>query len=427
LPAPAAERELDEDSAPSTTREIDTPIQRLFPDAPDRPSLFPSLAPHLKDLPPFFADTVLEARLRTSYIRKDRTIDILSEAWAVGGSLYYRSGWLSDLFQIEAEGFTSQRVYAPSGRGGTLLLAPVQEPYSALGIANAKLRTHGIVLTGYRQYLDLPYVNRHDSRMTPNTFEAITLAKPEGELRFSTGYAWKVKLRNSDEFDSFTGALGLEKDRGFAHVAAVWDPHEDLHLGAVVGTIPDLFAGGYAEIGIGTELADGLGGRLDGQLTVQREQGDDLLGLGLDDTWNLGVRASASYAGAVFRLGLSVTGSGGPILSPYGTNPSYVDLMQRSFNQADEKALLASVSYDFSNVGVHGLSAILNFAAGFDGRVLGVRGRAQEADLTVDYRLDEGFLKSFWLRFRVSWLHDERTRRDGTDVRVILRYDLPVI
>jgi hypothetical protein len=102
----------------------------------------------------------------------------------MGGSIYYLSGWLEDLFQVEVEGFTSQPIVASDSKGGTLLLQPVQDGYSVLGIANGKLRYKGIELTGGRLYLDLPYANRRDDRMTPNTFEAITLQKPKGELNF---------------------------------------------------------------------------------------------------------------------------------------------------------------------------------------------------------------------------------------------------
>jgi hypothetical protein len=103
--------------------------------------------------------------------------------------------------------------------------------------------------------------------------------------------------------------------------------------------------------------------------------------------------------------------------------------MQRSFTQADEKALLASLSYDFSRLGADGLTVILNFANGWDGRVLGVRGDAREVDVTLDYRLPEqlGLFRGLWLRVRASWLDDERLDKDGSDVRVILRYDFPVI
>lgn len=424
-----AERELDEDTAPSSATEIETPIQRVFPEARERPPLIPWIGQQLQELPPFFADTQLEARFRTYYRRLDRTIPVLgdeglSEAWAMGGSISYRSGWLADLFQVELEGFTSQPIVAPKSRDNTGLLAPGREGYGVLGIFNGKLRYKGIVLTGFRQYLDLPYVNRNDSRMTPNTFEAITLAKPKGAFRFSTGYAWNFKPRTSDEFSSFTGALGLPEDRGFAHAGAVWDPHEALHLGAIGGVVPDLFAGIYAELGVGREIADGVQLRFDGQFTHQWDVGQDLLGIGLDDTWSLGLRGSTSYAGAVFRLGFSITGPDAPIVTLYGTNPSYVDLMQRSFTGADDKALLASVSYDFSGVGAPGLSLIVNFVAGFGGSL---RGEGQEVDVTLDFKAKQGWLESFWLRVRGSWLSEEIGERDGTDVRVILRYDFPVI
>ena len=151
------------------------------------------------------------------------------------------------------------------------------------------------------------------------------------------------------------------------------------------------------------------------------------LGEALDENWNVGIRASTSYASAVFRLGFSITGSNSTIFNSFGSSPSYVDLMQRSFNRADEKAILVSASYDFSRIGVDGLSVIVNFVAGFDGELLGERRRGQELDGTIDYRVKKGLLKNFWLRIRGSWLSEQGSDRDGTDIRLILRYDIPVI
>lgn len=431
-PALGAERELDDNIPPSSAKEIETPIQRMFPEEPVRPPLFPWARNRLQKLPAFFADTVLEARFRTYYLRQDRAFPVggddgLSEAWAMGGSIYYRSGWLEDLLSVEVEGFTSQPVVAPEKRGGTGLLAPGQDGYSVLGIANGKLRYKGLVLTGFRQFLDLPYVNRNDSRMTPNTFEAVSLAKPEGRFRFFTGYSWKIKRRNSDEFQSFTEAPGVKKDRGFAYLGTIWDPNESFHAGVYAGAVPDVQSKLYVELGLMRALADGAEGRLDGQFTYQWQLGDDLLGAGLDDSWNLGLRSSVSLAGAVFRLGLGITGPDAPIVSPYGTSPSYVDLMQQTFNRANEKALLASITYDFGGLGLDGLSSIVNFAAGFDGERLGVSGDRQEVDVTIDYRVEKGWLRHFWLRVRGSWLNEELRNRDGTDFRAIVNYDIPVI
>jgi hypothetical protein len=426
-PARAAERELDDSSPPASVREIETPTQRVFPEEPVRRPLFLWIRERLRELPPFFADSLLEARYRTYYLRNDRTDDSIAEAWAMGGSLYYRSGWLLDAFQLEAEGFTSQPVVAPDSRPDTLLLEPVQDGYTVLGIANGKLRYKGVVLTGFRQYLDLPYMNRQDNRMTPNTFESLVLGNPEGELRFSTGYSWKVKLRNSDEFHSFTKAIGLGKNRGFAHGGAIWDPHEDFHIGATAGAVPDLFSGVYAETSFAHDFSDDLEARIDGQFTHQWDIGDDLLGQELDDTWSLGIRASGSYRNAVLRLGVSVTDSDSSIFSPYGTSPSHVDLMQQTFTRGGEKALLASVSYDFSRLGLSGLTFIMNFVAAFDARSFEERIDSQELDMTLDYRVQKGWFRNFWLRVRGSWLHEQGASQDGKELRVILRYDFPVI
>ena len=119
--------------------------------------------------------------------------------------------------------------------------------------------------------------------------------------------------------------------------------------------------------------------------------------------------------------------SHGAIAALFGSNPSYVDLMQRTFNVADEKAFLASASYDFSRAGAEGLSAIMNFVAAVDGEDLNNSGDAQEVDLPLDYRLKSGPLRGLWLRVRGSWLGVQSQSRDGYDTRLIVRYDLPVI
>jgi hypothetical protein len=427
LSASAAERELESEPPPSSTRDIETPSQRVFPRLVRKEPLFPRIREQLEKLPPFFADTQLEARFRTYYMRKDRTTDELSEAWAMGGSVSYQSGWLADAFSVELEGFTSQPIVADEDRGGTTLLEPIQDGYGALGIANGKLRYQGLVLTGYRQYLDLPYLNRRDDRMTPNTFESLTLAKPEGELRFSTGYTWKIKGRNSDEFVSMTESLGLDKKRGIAHGGVVWKPDEDFHIGAVAGALPDVYAGAYTELGFVRNLTDQIEARIDVQFTYRHSIGDELLADEPAKAWNLGIRSSSSWGGALIRLGVSVTSPDGTVESYFGSNPSYVDLMQRAFNLPDEKALLASVSYDFAEIGVGGLTVIANFVASFDGKSEGGRRDSQEIDVTLDYQIEQGFLENFWLRVRGSFLTDNEEHHDGTDFRVIVRYDFPVI
>jgi hypothetical protein len=427
VPGHAAERELEDKPAPGSAKEIETPIESVFPEEEPKPPLFRYFRQRIQHLQPFFSESKVGARFRTYYLHQDRTTNEIREAWAIGGSLYYRSGWLEDVFALEMEGFTSQPGYAPDRRDGTLLLKPVQSGYASLGIANAKLRYKGWVLTGFRQYLDLPYLNRRDNRMTPSTFESVTLSKPEGELRFSAGYTWRIKARASNTFRSMTSQLGFEKDRGLAHAGAIWEPNENFDVGVIGHVVPDLFAGIYSESTLKYDLARGWEARLDGQFTYQWDTGDDLLGSLLEDTWNFGLRGSASYEGIVARLGAVVTGPNSAIQNPFGSSPSYAALMISTFTRADEKALIASLSYDLSRIDLTGLSMIFNFVAAFDGEIRGEHRDSQEFNATIDYRVQRGELRNFWLRARAAWLNQESTGSDGADFRVIVRYDFPVI
>jgi hypothetical protein len=428
-PGLAAEQELEQNPAPGSAEEISSPLERTFTAPARKQSLLPGLTKALDQLPRFFADTEFEARFRTYYLRKDRTIDVLSEAWAMGGSVHYQSGWLADTFALEAELFTSQPIIADGDRGGTLLLAPEQKGYTIVGVANAKLRHSGVVLTGYRQVLSLPYVNRSDSRMTPNTFEALTLAKDEGPIRFSTGYIWRIKRRNDDEFVDMGEAVGVDRERGLAYAGLLYQPAEHFHVGASAGVVPDVLAGLYSETVYATSITENIEGRAEGQVTYQQSLGRELLPGDPFKTWNLGLRLSTSWKGWVARVGAAFTGDQRIILSPYGSNPSYVDLMQRTFNRANEKALLLSLSYDLGRIGAPGLSTILNFAQGWDGMEFEGPRKASEIDLTVDYRVPtrHKIFQGLWLRVRGSWLHVEGRERDGSDVRVILRYEFPIL
>ena len=423
----AGERELEDAPPPTSIEEIEASLEQAYPEPKVRPSLFPWVRRQVQRLPRFLEDSQLQLRYRTYYLRQDRVNDVLSEAWAMGGSLYYRSGWVKDLFSVELEGFTSQPIVAPNSRDGTFLLNRGQDGFSVLGVANGKLRYRDYVLTGFRQTLDLPYLNRQDNRMVPNTFEAAKLAKEKGPLRFAAGYAWNFKGRNDDDFESLSNRVGVSKDRGAAFGALLWKPSETLHIGASGFVVPDLFATVYSEAHYDPPLTDVVGLRLDAQFTHQHSVGKELLAGGSFDTWNFGLRTSVSRGGALLRLAFVVTDDERRIQSFYGSNPSYVNLMQRTFNRADEKGFLISLAYDFSKLGIANLKAVANFAQGWDAKVAGRRRDTREFDCTIDYRVGRGRFESLWLRLRGSWHDEDATPQDGTDFRVILRYELPVI
>jgi hypothetical protein len=104
-------------------------------------------------------------------------------------------------------------------------------------------------------------------------------------------------------------------------------------------------------------------------------------------------------------------------------------MMQRNFNDANEKAWGVGGSFYFGLIGVPDLSLALRYSEGYDrqdstGSKLGDR---RELNATIDYQLRLGLLRGFWLRGRFGWGHVEDTRRDSLEGRVVLRYEFQVL
>ena len=163
------------------------------------------------------------------------------EALAIGGHAGVKTGYFRERFAFGATGYTSQRIYGPEDKDGTGLLAPGQEGYSVIGeLFGELLLGEGTRLTVGRRGIDTPFVNRNDSRMSPNTFEAIVLqgltggGEGEAEWRAGGGYVDEIKLRNSDEFVSMATAAGAPDgvERG-VYVAGANYKKGDLSIGAI--------------------------------------------------------------------------------------------------------------------------------------------------------------------------------------------------
>src|SRR3989442_10300182 len=170
----------------------------------------PDVAAEMTRLPPFFRDTDLRVLLRSYYLKARNANETLSEAWAGGAWLTYRSGWLVDTFQMGATVFSAVPLYAPSDRDGTLLLAPGQEGFIVPGVAYGALRYGDYaLLTGYRQIVEQTYVNPHDNRMAPVTYEGVTLGGKVGFADYLVGYLTRQKERNSETFVPIGEAAGV--------------------------------------------------------------------------------------------------------------------------------------------------------------------------------------------------------------------------
>jgi len=259
-----------------------TPMEQLNMANPEpTQAIAPANAP-MKE--PFFDDTKISAQARTFYFNRDKYDDTRSEAWTIGGSVSYQSGYIANVFRLGGVAYGSAPLYAPDDRDGTLLLKPGQEGYAVLGqlYGEFKLTERIFAAFGRKEY-DTPYINKFDVRMTPNTFEGITAYGTEGggkdgasAWRFGGGYISRIKERNSDQFAWMSRDAGASVDRG-VFFGGVNFAQKDLSIGAIDYYSDDIINIFYTEGKYTLTPAEGYTLKLAAQYADQRSTGDDLL------------------------------------------------------------------------------------------------------------------------------------------------------
>ena len=166
--------------------------------------------------------------LRTYYFDQESLTGNPSTAWALGGWAGLRSPWWGDTVQLGVVGYTSQRLYGPQDKSGTLLLQSDQDAINVIGLAWAALRFAGQTFTAYRQLINRPFINPQDNRMVPNTFEAYTLSGAAGDFAYTGGYITRIKNRDADEFVWMSqDAGGSGSNKGVYFAGADWDFMKD--------------------------------------------------------------------------------------------------------------------------------------------------------------------------------------------------------
>jgi hypothetical protein len=96
-------------------------------------------------------------------------------------------------------------------------------------------------------------------------------------------------------------------------------------------------------------------------------------------------------------------------------------------DRAGENTWLTGLSYDFSSIGINGLSILSNYTDSCTPKTGANASPSQrELDFTVDYRFNK-LLKGLWLRFRAGFVNQDKSMdgQDMKDIRVIVNYKVP--
>jgi outer membrane porin, OprD family len=364
--------------------------------------------------------------LRTVYFNETKDPE-QQTSWALGGWAGLRSPWLGDVVQAAVNGYISQKLYGPRGEGGGSVLQPNQDSIYVLGEAFLAFRLEGQILSVYRQLVNRPFINPKDSRMLPNTFESYMLSGKVDDVSYVGGYITKEKLRDSESFVWMSNvAGGTGKQEGVAFVGATWAFAKGGYVRVDEQYAFDVFNTIYTDvrfpIAIDDETRVVLGAQYYPQSSVGGEQ------IGSFSTWGYGLQGAFGYGPFGAQLYWVQTGTGRDTLYPFGTHPSYLNLMISTFNTAGEKTWGIGGNVSFAELGAPGLTASVIYASGRD-RIKFKSGRPSPDESETDVRVDYAFAKGSPLEglsatFRYGWLHKDGAQQTDTQLRAIVNYEV---
>jgi hypothetical protein len=382
----------------------------------------------------FIRDSAITLHLRTYYLDRHTPTPPGLGAWAGGGWLGYQSGWFADVLRVGVVGYTSQPIWAPDHRDGTLLLKPDQQGYSVLGQAYVQLKLRDQVFTGYRQVIDQPEVNLQDNRMTPNTFEAYTVTGKLGAFDYFVGYLDRMKTRNSHEFRNMAAVAGApsEESEGLWLGTVGYSPLPGLKARLSSYHVPNIIQSTYSDVVWLTPLSNTTQLRLGAQFMFQSSAGDNLLTGASFDTWSGGAKADVIVGPFTGSVAYTQTDRDSFYRSPYGSWAGYTSMIVKDFNRAGEHAFLVGATFDFASLNLPGLSFNTNAVFGRNAiePVTGLNiSDINEYDFTLDYRFTGNnwpdALKPLWIRARHAYIEEKLAGvNDVTkDYRIIVNYE----
>ena len=459
-PSLAVEQVAPEDSALTSVEEGRTELDQSFPLPQGRLEKQRPLLAALKE-------TTFEFNFRTFYFDRSDFNGSEKQAWAIGGWLGLKTDYFFDHIAFGVTGYTSQPIYAPDDRDGTLLLGPHQEGYTVLGELYADIRIfEGLNITVGRKGYDTPFINRNDVRMTPNTFEAIVLqgrtelgkdaadqtktpdANPDGmglpglskdnidsdkevaaptpapekdvaAIKYGVGYFNKIKERNDDFFVSMSRDAGADVKRGVFAAGALYEKGK-FSIGAIDYYSDDIINIAYAESKLEVPLADDWKLKFAGQYVDQGSVGDnDLQGHSFSGH-QFGLKVELPVKKALFTAGFTHAWGNANLQNPWSGYPGYTSVQVQDFNRAGESAFLLRAGYDFPWVDGLNAYALAVFGTDPDSPT---QFRQNEFDFNLQWGPKKGVLEGLSLRLRYAVVQQfGGDVHNLTDFRAIFNY-----
>ena len=333
-----------------------------------------------------------------------------NQAAGIGGWLYGNTGELANFLSFAGTINFTLPLWAPEG-GTTpngyvnsynyILRDPKQEGYAVIGEANARLRyENNVAVLGwqsinyawylpdvYRFYnkLDQAMVGRRDVRaMQPLTYLAATVGGKamDDTVRYFGGYVADMKQINDTRFrnmyqaayqttcwsDAPTPYTKQGDSNGMTYAGIQWKPNNDSMYQAQFYNVQNMLNMGYVDGDWVFRMGERRYFRFGAQWMYQGSSGDSLTtgsngSKGYDFNTNYGgIYLEGRPADWFIPYGMAgLTSNGGQIQAPYSIGPSYLVQRIGENSRAGERTWILGTIFDFSTLGVQGLSFDVNY------------------------------------------------------------------
>lgn len=379
-----------------------------------------------EDLKGAFEEGHITAKSRTYYFERDYDDSNTRQDIATGGMFYYTTDELNGI-SLGIAFYTGQGMGLNNDNRDVYgLLAKDtngdHENFTVVGESYIKAAFQETTLKLGRQELELPWVNTDDNRLTPQSTNAYTIINksiPDLEVFFS--HITRMRGKASESFVSMTEYAELHADKPVSAVGTTYRGIKNLELQAWDFFGHDFINNLYVKAIYSDEIEGMLVWHLTGQHLKQDDMGDSVGGP--VDTYMFGIESGIEAHGFDISLAASVNGND-DIIYPWG-HDFLVSAMVNDLYQADGKGWMAVLAYDYSEIGIPGLTAKIVHAdmntpdsgnnAGPD---------MTETDFDIRYRFG-GYLDGLGLRTRYGIIDRSESLggEDYTDLRIQLTYD----
>lgn len=378
------------------------------------------------NLPVALEKSWISGEFRNFFFQKDFDGDTIDqEDFAIGGKLHFAT----DDIQCLSAGFS---IYTSQGMGLNDddknvygLLAKDKngnhESYTVLGEAYLLGKFEETTLQIGRQEMHTPWIDLYDNRMTPQSFEAVTLRnRSVTGLQIIASQVNKIKKKTDTTFQYMSQAAGAIQEEPVTEGGLIYTGIDGIELQIWDDYAHEMWNDIYVRSDCTVQINDSVSIYSNERYLDRKDVGDQIIGT--LDTYTFGLQGGLKAYDAELSLAYSRNGPQ-PILRPWGHDLA-VSIQVHVADRAEETAWSPGFKYDFAHIGLKGLTGGVIYGI-FNTPDSGPNASPDRDELDFNSQYDcSSWVKGLSLQLRYAIIDEDETLggEDFNDFRFYLRY-----